>query len=306
MAEDGAVLLDALVDAAHEADLVVRLREGRPQQVQPVLGVEVLVDRVHGRERVLARGRLGEDGPGVALQEDLGLFARLRADLAGPRRCAARVPLAVPQLRLAGRLHLDGHRAVLVRILVRAQEQGGLDELPGAPSGAGRKPWRSRRRPGSGSRSSRRAGPGRCRTCRCTCRRSPARASCARRRVASPSSQKGITSSKKATSPVSLTYSQIEGMSHRWSSEQVSLDAVDVAALGRRVGDRGRLEPGLPLLLGVEPVGVEQVQAVARADLAVEQLQEPLLDLGRVRVRYGHHVLARCRGSRGPCARRPR
>ena len=60
MAEDRGVLLDALVDARHEADVVVRLGERRPQQVDAVLGVQMTVHRVH-RARGRARAQAASD-----------------------------------------------------------------------------------------------------------------------------------------------------------------------------------------------------------------------------------------------------
>jgi hypothetical protein len=55
MAEDRRILLDSLVDATHEANIVVRFGECRPQEMNAVVRVKVLVHRVHCRATTIER-----------------------------------------------------------------------------------------------------------------------------------------------------------------------------------------------------------------------------------------------------------
>ncbi len=53
----------------------------------------------------------------------------------------------------------------------------------------------------------------------------------------------------------------------------------------------GSLTPGQSGFLRLEDLRIEQVQAVALLDLAVEQLFHALFHLGGIGVRHGHHIL---------------
>ena len=166
----------------HESDVVVRLRKRRPQQVNAVLRVEMLIHRVHRLAPALRRRRVRHHRPRVALDEDFPFFVFVRADLHALRGDAAHVPLAVPQFPLARGFHFLGQRPCTVcASSLRPRDALPLPRMPAAPSDAGTTPWRSRRRPGSGNRSSRRASLCRCRSAPPAPRKNPARASDARR-----------------------------------------------------------------------------------------------------------------------------
>ena len=69
------------------------------------------------------------------------------------------------------------------------------------------------------------------------------------------------------------------------------LDAMDQTLAVRRVSDGRRFELGHFLFFGIEPIGVEQVQAISLADLAMQQLQNALATFLGIRMRDAHDVL---------------
>ena len=146
--------------------------------------------------------------------------------------------------RLAGGPHLVGQQAVFRGVFVAAEVLAPPRRTRAAPSGAGTTPWRFRRRRDSGSRSSRRAGPCRCRSGRPARRKNRARASGARRPWPRPRRRTGPPRRTARRSPVSFTYSQTDTTSHSASSEQTSARPW-MMLLRSGVGrDRGRFEFG--------------------------------------------------------------
>jgi hypothetical protein len=94
--------------------------------VQAVRRIQVPVHGVHGLTRPFGRGHAGVHRPALAIQEYLTLRGLVGADLAAGLGKSADVPLAVPELALAGGFHLDGDGGVVVSIGVAAQHAGGL------------------------------------------------------------------------------------------------------------------------------------------------------------------------------------
>ncbi len=133
MAENGGVLFDTLVHAADKADVVVGLGEGRPQQMDPIGRVQVLVHGVHRLAGTVRRCGVRDHGPSVAFDEHLAFFVFLRADLDALGCDAADVPLAVPEFALASGPDVFGHDAILARVVIAAQELRGFNESAQRP-----------------------------------------------------------------------------------------------------------------------------------------------------------------------------
>src|SRR5262249_5357829 len=96
MAEDSGVLLDALVHASDKADVVGGLGECRPEQMDAVGRVQILVDCIHCLATTLCRGGFGNNRPSIALDEDLAFFILVAADLQALGGDTSQVPLTIP------------------------------------------------------------------------------------------------------------------------------------------------------------------------------------------------------------------
>ena len=121
MAEDTGVLLVALGIAGNLAVLVDILGEGGVVEHHAVFALQVFLA---GVERLADHAVLGTDfshrTPALRLDEDLGFFALVGADLTSVEVVGTQVPLAVPAVFLHSLNHgIDGllHSCCLVGVL---------------------------------------------------------------------------------------------------------------------------------------------------------------------------------------------
>ena len=88
----------------------------------------MLIHSIHRGDGALARGGIGDYGPGVALEKNLSLFVLAGSDLAAAGGDATDVPLAVPEFLLAGCADFLRHGGVFLNVFGTLEVLCGFDK----------------------------------------------------------------------------------------------------------------------------------------------------------------------------------